>query len=47
MIFEDPIVKEVRDTRHILASRLGNDIHKIAQDLMQRQKQLGDRLRIS
>jgi hypothetical protein len=45
--FEDPIVKEVRDTRHQLASQMGNDLQKIAQDLILRQKQLGDRLRIS
>jgi len=44
--FEDPIVKEVRDSRHKLASRLDNDLQKIARDLILRQKQLGDRLRI-
>ena len=43
--FEDPIVKEVRDSRHELASRLDNDLQKIAQDLILRQKQLGSRLR--
>jgi len=46
-IFEDLIVKEVRDSRHSLASELGNDLQKIAQDLILRQKQLGDRLRTS
>ena len=45
--FEDPIVKEVRDSRHALASKLGNDLQKIARDLIRRQKQLGDRLRTS
>lgn len=45
--FEDPIVKEVRDTRHKLASQMENDLQKIAQDLIQRQKHLGDSLRIS
>ena len=45
--FEDPIVKEVRDTRLKLASQLGNDLQQIAQDLILRQKQLGDRLRAS
>jgi hypothetical protein len=45
--FEDPIVKEVRDSRHELASRLDNDLQKIAHDLILRQKQLGDRLRVS
>ena len=43
--FEDPIVKEVRDSRHELASRLDNDLQKIAHDLILRQKQLGSRLR--
>jgi hypothetical protein len=38
-------VKEVRDTRHDLTLRLGNDLQKIARDLILRQKQLGDRLR--
>jgi hypothetical protein len=46
-LFEDPIVKEVRDTRHQLASQMGNDLQKIAEDLILRQKQLGDRLRNS
>jgi hypothetical protein len=46
-LFEDPIVKEVRDARHKLASQLGNDLQQIAHDLMLRQKQLGDRLRAS
>jgi hypothetical protein len=45
--FEDPIVKEVRDTRHALASELGNDLQKIVRDLILRQKQLGERLRTS
>ena len=43
--FEDPIVKEVRDTRHALASEFGNDLQKIACDLILRQAQLGERLR--
>ncbi len=43
--FEDPIVKEVRDSCHELASRLDNDLQKIAHDLILRQKQLGSRLR--
>jgi hypothetical protein len=47
ILFEDPVVKEVRDTRHKLASQLGNDLQKIARDLILRQKQLGDRLRSS
>jgi hypothetical protein len=45
--FEDPIVKEVRDSRHALASEFGNDLQKIVSDLTLRQKQLGDRLRTS
>ena len=45
--FEDPIVKEVRDTRHKLATKLGNDLQKITEDLIRRQKQLGTRLRDS
>ena len=45
--FEDHIVKEVRDSRHELASRLDNDLQKIAHDLILRQKKLGDRLRVS
>jgi hypothetical protein len=45
--FEDPIVKEVRDTRHALASELGNDLQKIVRDLILRQAQLGERLRIA
>ena len=43
--FEDPIVKEVRDSRHTLASKLDNDLQKIGDDLILRQRQLGDRLR--
>ena len=43
--FEDPIVKEVRDARHQLSEQLGNDLQKITEDLIQRQKQLGLRLR--
>lgn len=43
--FEDPIVKEVRDTRHALASVHGNDLEKIVGDLILRQAQLGERLR--
>jgi hypothetical protein len=42
--FEDPIVKEVRDARHQLAEQFGNDLQKVANDLMLRQKQLGQRL---
>jgi hypothetical protein len=42
--FEDPIVKEVRDARHHLSKQFGNDLQKIARDLMLRQKQLGQRL---
>jgi hypothetical protein len=45
--FEDPIVKEVRDSRHALASEHGNDVQKIVRDLILRQEQLGDRLRTS
>ena len=45
--FEDPIVMEVRDTRHQLALQMGNDLQKIAQDLILRQKGLGKRLRTS
>ena len=44
-LFEDPIVKEVRDARHQLTARFGNDFQQVAQDLMSRQKQLGLRLR--
>jgi hypothetical protein len=42
---EDPIVKEVRDTRHALADRLDNNLEKIVKDLMDRQQKLGKRLR--
>ena len=45
--FEDPIVKEVRDSRHALASKHGNNLKKIANDLILRQKELGNRLRTS
>ena len=44
--FEDPIVNEVRMVRHELAARLDDDLQKISQDLMQRQTQLGQRLRV-
>lgn len=47
LAFEDPIVKEVRDSRHKLALRLDNDLQKIARDLILRQKHLGDPLRVS
>ena len=44
--FEDPIVNEVRMARHALAALLDDDLQKISQDLMQRQSQLGQRLRV-
>ena len=44
--FEDPIVNEVRMVRHELAAMLDHDLQKISQDLMQRQTQLGQRLRV-
>lgn len=34
---EDPIVKEVRDARHALAERFGNNLQKLGQDIMSRQ----------
>jgi len=45
--FEDPIVEEVREARHTLAARLDNDLYQIANDLMSRQGQLGNRLRFA
>ncbi len=42
---EDPIVKEVRDTRHALAAQMDNNLHKIVKDLMDRQQKIGKRLR--
>lgn len=42
---EDPIVKEVRDTRHALASQMDNNLNQIVKDLMARQQKLGKRLR--
>ena len=44
--FEDPIVNEVRMVRHELAATFDDDLEKIAWDLMQRQIQLGTRLRV-
>ena len=44
--FEDPIVNEVRMVRHALAALLDDDLQKISEDLMQRQTQLGQRLRV-
>ena len=44
--FEDPIVNEVRMVRHELAATFDDDLEKIAGDLMQRQIQLGTRLRV-
>ena len=44
-LLEDPIVREVRDTRHALAERFDNNLKKIGQDLMARQQKLGKRLR--
>jgi hypothetical protein len=43
--FEDPIVKEVRNSRHALALECGNDLQKVVSDLMRRQEKLGNRLR--
>ena len=43
--WEDPIVHEVRDARHRLAARFGNDLQRLARDLMQRQASHGSRLR--
>ena len=45
VLFEDPIVNEVREARHALAAAFDNDLQKIALDLLQRQKKLGSRLR--
>jgi hypothetical protein len=42
--FEDPIIREVRDIRHRLAERFGNDLGKVAQDLIARQTSHGSRL---
>ena len=44
--FEDPIVNEVRMARHELAATFDDDLEKIAWDIMQRQIQLGTRLRV-
>ena len=43
--FDDPIVKEVRDARHILAAQWGNDLARLGKDLIARQQMLGHRLR--
>lgn len=43
-VFKDPIVSEVRAARHALAEAQGNDLQRIANDLMLRQTQLGRRL---
>lgn len=45
--FDDPIVKEVRDARHILSAQWGNDLARIGKDLIARQQMLGRRLRHS
>jgi hypothetical protein len=42
---EDPIVKEVRDTRHTLAEKWDNNLQKIVKDLIIRQQKHGKRLR--
>ncbi len=42
--FEDPVIREVREVRHRLASRFGNDLGKVAQDIMERQSVHGTRL---
>jgi hypothetical protein len=42
--FDDPIVREVRSTRHLLTATFNDDLHQIADDLMARQTQLGRRL---
>lgn len=42
--FDDPVISEVRDIRHRLAERFGNDLGKVAQDLIERQAIHGSRL---
>lgn len=44
MMFEDPIVAEVRKTREYLAGQFNFDVHAIFKDLQQRQVLLGARL---
>ncbi len=43
--FDDPIVSEVRETRHRLTAIFSNDVTRIARNLMARQRLLGSRLR--
>jgi hypothetical protein len=43
-IWDDPIVREVRDARHRLAARFDNDLQRVADDLMLRQASHGSRL---
>ena len=42
--FDDPVIREVREIRHRLTARFGNDLGKVAQDLMERQTVHGPRL---
>lgn len=42
--FEDPVIGELREIRHRLAARFGNDLGKVAEDLMERQTIHGPRL---
>ena len=42
---DDPIVQEVRDTRHALAARFDNDLNQIVEDIIIRKQNLGKRLR--
>ena len=40
MMFEDPIVKEVREIRERHAARFGYDLRKIFEDLKKKEKEL-------
>ncbi len=42
--FDDPVIRELREIRHRLAARFGNDLGKVAEDLMERQTVHGSRL---
>jgi hypothetical protein len=44
MIWEDPIVAEVRRTRELLAAKFGFDLHAMFSDLRSRQSSVGRRL---
>ena len=40
----NPITQEIREIRHQLAARQGNDVHRIGEELRRRQKESGRRV---